>query len=171
MASHTSLPWLAEGLDYRVYRDQLPKREFGLATLSFLPLRWNEDSAQTNVYVIGGAGAVRQNQQTSGTSLAAFEFDRETRKFYGSLYCEALGIGTSAPIQLQRLTAGFAPYLADMDGIHTWLLLQIENQIFSPNQFTLIDVTPLLRITYNNALFQFGAGLNGTWQLDWTVEI
>ena len=171
MASHTSVPWLAEGLDYRVYRDQLPKRELAFATASFLPVRWNEDSAQTNLYLIVGGGGSRQNQQTSGSSLAAFELDRETRKFYGSIYCEALGIGTSEPIQLQRLTGGFAPYLADMDGIHTWLLIQIENQILNPNQTASTDVTPLLRITYNNALFQFGASFSGTWQFDWTIEI
>ncbi len=130
---------------------------FVLPQFNYKIFRQNEEDSQTNLYGSLGIGAGRYRDETEVAGLAAFQADYETRRIYTLLSAEHL---QTEGISLNRVRyrLGVAPYLADFEGIHTWLIAQVE---FTPELEEELTVTPMLRFFYKNYLLEFGVSLKG----------
>jgi hypothetical protein len=164
MANYTLLPSLSVGVHYAEYRREGETPRFFIPTLGFLVKRWNEYGLQANLYAEAGYGY--ESSSASGKGLGAIEADIESRRLYASTRAESLGIFEMGALGYCRLRTGFAPYLAPYEGIHAWVLFQLEYRTWT-SEYTL---TPMLRFFYQNVLFEIGQSLKGAWQFNWTVE-
>ena len=63
---------------------------------------------------------------------------------------------------------GFAPYVAGMNALQTWMIVQLS--YFQESKDQLI-VTPLMRFFYRNALWEIGANLEGNFFLSLMTHI
>jgi len=50
---------------------------------------------------------------------------------------------------------GFAPYIADFDGYHSWLMLQYSNHIEGGSNSS--TVMPVVRVFKDNILLEYGS--------------
>ena len=141
-------------------------REFYFPQFNFLLKRWNEADSQANLYLSGAYGLESTAGTTSGAALAAIEADWETRRYYISGKYQAIRLGTG-PLDYARARVGYAPYLAEFNELHTWLMIQAEYQ---PNTLGSVQVTPLLIFFYQNVLWEVGASTTGNWMFNFMVH-
>ena len=87
----------------------------------------------------------------------ALQSDWETRRFYSFLKVDYYGLKTST-LQLQG-RIGIAPYIADFDAIHTWLILQISD-VIEKNSHT-STLLPIIRVFRDSILVEFGSNFSG----------
>lgn len=123
---------------------------------AFLHQRWSDFDSQANLYSIVGAGV---SEDARGESLAlkgGLQADYETRRVYVALMAEALGGRSDS--QMVRTRAGVAPYLAETDGLHTFLVLQTD---FTPQGKEEWDITPLGRFFMGPFLWEIGMSIKG----------
>ena len=116
--------------------------------------RWNEKTSQANVYLKGGIG--QADPFGSGSvELAGFVgigADWETRRWFTSYEARAYDLGFDQTAR-QSVRVGVAPYIGDYGDLHTWLMLQVENQ---PESETPTTFTPLVRFFYDVQLLEVG---------------
>lgn len=119
--------------------------------------RKNEAESQTNLYGSIGLGTARYRGETNVAAVAAFQADFETRRIYTLLAGEHL---QTERIGLNRVRYrfGVAPYLADFEGFHTWLIGQVE---YTPELGQKWTVTPIVRFFYRNFLVEVGSSFEG----------
>jgi hypothetical protein len=139
---------LAAGLDVGRWGDE----NVAFATLAALPLKWNAAGARGNLYLTAGAGAVGSRPGY----LTQADADVESLTLYASARYERLWPDRHI---YSRVRAGFAPFVAPMDGLQIWMLLQWSHAA----------VGPVLRFMYKTALWELGADRRST-TLSWTVE-
>ena len=116
--------------------------------------RWNEKTSQANVYLKGGSGQADPFGSGSG-ELAGFVgsgADWETRRWFTSYEARAYDLGFDQTAR-QSVRVGVAPYIGDYGDLHTWLMLQVENQ---PKSETPTTFTPLVRFFYDVQLLEVG---------------
>jgi hypothetical protein len=133
------------------------------ARLNYLLHRWNQESAQANVFVWGGAGAATGNA-FSGTEAAVNvggQADYETRRLYASLktdYQKATAFG----IRVDTLQLGIAPYEHEYNQIATWLVVQARN--YTGGVANGIETAALLRFFKGGAWIEAGVTNGGKLQ-------
>ncbi|MDJ0920994.1 MAG: hypothetical protein QNI84_07685 [Henriciella sp.] len=116
--------------------------------------RWNEKNSQANVYLKGGIGQADPFGE-AGPDLAGFVgigADWETRRWFTSYEARAFDLGFDQTAR-QSARIGVAPYIGDYGDLHTWLMLQVENQ---PESETPTTLTPLVRFFYDVQLIEIG---------------
>ncbi|GAB5459154.1 MAG: hypothetical protein Hens3KO_21840 [Henriciella sp.] len=116
--------------------------------------RWNEKTSQANVYLKGGVGQADPFGE-AGAELAGFfgvSADWETRRWFTSYEARAYDLGFNQTAR-QSARIGVAPYIGDYGDLHTWLMLQVENQ---PESETPTTLTPLVRFFYDVQLLEIG---------------
>ncbi len=116
--------------------------------------RWNEKTSQANLYFKAAAGQADPFGPESA-ELAGFvgvAADWETRRWFTSYEARAYDVGSNQTAR-QAARVGIAPYIGDFGDLHTWLMLQVENQ---PESETPTTVTPLVRFFYNVQLLEIG---------------
>ncbi|GAB5455676.1 MAG: hypothetical protein Hens2KO_19050 [Henriciella sp.] len=116
--------------------------------------RWNEKHAQANLYFMGGVGQADAFGE-GGVDLAGFvgvAADWETRRWFTSYEARAYDLGFDKTFR-QAARIGVAPYIGDYGDLHTWLMLQVDNQ---PESDTPTTLTPLVRFFYDVQLVEFG---------------
>ncbi len=116
--------------------------------------RWNETGSQANLYLNLGAGQA-DPFGPEGPELAGFigvSADWETRRWFTSWSARAYDTGFDRTVR-QSARLGIAPYIGDYGDLHTWLMLQVENQ---PDSETPTTVTPLVRFFYDVQLLELG---------------
>lgn len=116
--------------------------------------RWNETGSQANLYFKAGLGQV-DRFGPGDTDLAGFvgiSADWETRRWFTSYEARAHDLGFDQSFR-QSARIGVAPYIGDYGDLHTWLMLQVENQ---PESETPTTVTPLVRFFYDVQLLELG---------------
>lgn len=116
--------------------------------------RWNEKSSQANIYLKGAVGQA-DPFGSSGAELAGFvgvSADWETRRWFTSYEARAYDLGFNQTAR-QSARIGVAPYIGDYGDLHTWLMLQVENQ---PESETPTTLTPLVRFFYDVQLLEIG---------------
>ncbi len=117
--------------------------------------RWNTPNSQANLYLKLGAGQADPFDSDIGTDAAGFVgigADWETRRWFVSYEGRAYDLGFDQDAR-QAARIGFAPYEGDYGDLHTWLMLQVENQ---PEAETPTVVTPLVRFFYDVQLLEIG---------------
>ena len=116
--------------------------------------RWNETGSQANVYLKGGVGQADPFGD-AGAELAGFigvSADWETRRWFTSYEARAYDLGFNQSAR-QSARIGVAPYIGDYGDLHTWLMVQVDNQ---PESETPTTLTPLVRFFYDVQLLEFG---------------
>ncbi|MEL6861674.1 MAG: hypothetical protein AAGL11_07540 [Pseudomonadota bacterium] len=116
--------------------------------------RWNETGSQANLYLNTGVGQ-GDPFGAGDTELAGFvglAADWETRRVFTSYETRAYDLGFDQSIR-HAARIGVAPYIGDYGDLHTWLMLQVENQ---PERETPTTLTPLVRFFYDVQLLEFG---------------
>jgi len=132
---------------------------FELGQFNYLFRRWNELESQANIYGSVGLGARHDSKlNESFAGFAAVEADYETRRVYTLFSAEALQSPGSADFHRLRYRAGVAPYKAPIDGLHTWVILQLD---YMPEMDQELTTTPLLRFFYNNYALEAGCSFDG----------
>lgn len=116
--------------------------------------RWNEKSSQANLYFKAGVGQA-DAFGPGDVDLAGFvgvAADWETRRWFASYEGRAYDLGFNQTAR-QAARVGVAPYVGDYGDLHTWLMLEVENQ---PESETPTTVTPLVRFFYGVQLVELG---------------
>ncbi|MEL7547432.1 MAG: hypothetical protein AAGJ84_12330 [Pseudomonadota bacterium] len=116
--------------------------------------RWNAKNAQANVYLKGSVGQADPFGEEDA-ELAGFigvGADWETRRWFTSYEARAYDLGFNQTAR-QSARIGVAPYIGDYGDLHTWLMLQVENQ---PESDTPTTLTPLVRFFYDVQLLEIG---------------
>ena len=144
-----------------------PNRDFFLPQVSFLLHRWNGLGYQANIYLTGAYGLERKDASSSPAALGAIEADIESRRYYASGKYQAIRMSDNGPLDYARARVGYAPYLAEFNELHTWLMLQAEYQ---PEYFRSVQVSPMLRFFYNNVLWEVGSSFTGNWMFNFMVH-
>jgi len=116
--------------------------------------RWNGDTSQGNLYFKAGAGQADPFGSDSA-ELAGFlgiAADWETRRWFVSYEGRAYDLGFGQDAR-QSARVGVAPYIGDYGDLHTWLMLQVEND---PEADTTTKLTPLVRFFYDVQQLEIG---------------
>ena len=95
------------------------------------------------------------------------QIDWESRRYYLDAELQAVRL-SSQPYNFARFRAGFAPYLADFEQLHSWFILQLERNSTLPGITT---VTPLIRLFYQNVLLEAGSSLEGEFNFNFMIHI
>jgi hypothetical protein len=154
--------------------------------VSVLPLRWNEEGRQSNIYISLGVGAGKE-PSASDKPFVVFpsghvqlDANTETRSRYFAMHWYSLGIFSNksfeeiANLQIRKngyhygkFRAGFAPYLAPFGGLHSFIILEAD---YAVNQKK-TSLTPIVRLFHQNLLLEFGVSVQGKAKLTCEVEL
>lgn len=129
----------------------------------YLVKRWNGDDYQTNIYVYGGMGAVRFNEQTGGGYFGGFEADTENRRYFGLIKAEYMNATIGDEFGHIEGRLGIAPYEAEYNEMASWFMVQAQ---WHPTLTQKFVITPLARIFYKSFLLEAGVSLKGDWMLN-----
>ena len=154
--NHSLRYWFAPAVQMLRFKEGASSPDYFLGKLNFLLFRKNAESYQGNIYVHGGAGYSRL--QRGSVYHAGFTADVENRRLYSLVEWNILQNSQSTEQRWWKARAGFAPYLADFEGIHSWFILEV-NQKSSGN--TKVEIVPTLRFFYQNLLWEIGSSLRG----------
>ena len=116
--------------------------------------RWNEQNAQANLYFQAWLGQADPFGDES-PELAGFvgvSADWETRRWFTSYEARGYDLTFDQSVR-HRARIGVAPYIGDYGDLHTWLMLQVDN---NPESDTPTTLTPLVRFFYDVQLLEFG---------------
>ncbi len=120
--------------------------------------RWNGESSQANLYAKLAAGGVEHHKDDGQDGAAFIELaaDWETRRWFVSYAARAWRIGERDMAQ-QSARLGVAPYIGDYGDLHTWIMVEIDN---NPTANDAVTTTPLLRFFKGVQMVELG----------WTLE-
>lgn len=136
---------------------------------NFLLKRWNGPNYQGNLYAVLGVGHSKITEESRGAVLSKLQFDIEDRDYYFLSSYSQVTTENLVDLRSGVVRAGFAPYVAKFDDIHSWLILEWRT-INRLNTGFVEDVTPLLRIFYKNLLFEIGHSFNGATRFKYIVH-
>ncbi|NQY96086.1 MAG: hypothetical protein HRT82_02905 [Henriciella sp.] len=132
--------------------------------------RWNTPNSQANLYFKAAAGQADPFSDGANVEAAGFVgvgTDWETRRWFVSYEGRAYDLGFDQDAR-QSARVGVAPYIGDYGDLHTWLMLQVENQ---PEAETPTTLTPLVRFFYDVQMLEIGyAPETEELMLNWIVR-
>lgn len=155
--------WLGAGIMHQ----QSGEEKWSNAHLGLLLKRWNELHSQANLYLFGGPGVVWNREQTDYFTRYGIQADWETRRLYTMGKVSIADSKKFGDEQYYEGRIGFAPYLAGFDDINAWAILQVSHSNTSENS---VQITPLLRMFYQNVLWEVGSSLKRDWLINFMVR-
>lgn len=146
---------------FGVRTDYMRNDETWLHTLTYNRLlqRWNNSDSQANLFLMTGAGFGDDHGDTALAGFGGIEADWESRRYYLSYENRFIASPVNDQYFDQKARVGIAPYIADYKSIHTWLMLQVQNNPSSEDKFV---VTPLVRLFNTEVLTEVGYSSNNT---------
>ena len=156
------------GVDFFHDTMEGPDRYFLIPRLSWLIKRWNGDHSQANVYVYGGVGAAKKGNVHELAGEGSLEADYETREVYFSGKATVVAAKGFDTLAIYQARVGFAPYVADFEGLHSWLILQGQYLPFA--KMNEVRIGPVLRLFYKNVLWEMGITHQGLWNFNFMVH-
>ncbi len=159
--SYTFHPNFSIGVKSDYYSNLNEYRDYKLG-MSSLIKRWYLKDSQANIYTSFYAGDFGQNvgqrNINGGVLQAQLDIDWESRSLYTAFATSLLKLdGQSLSKYSYRI--GFAPYIAGMNVLQTWLILQFRYFEELENK---INITPMMRFFYKNVLWEIGSNLKGS---------
>ncbi|MBX2833670.1 MAG: hypothetical protein KTR28_01725 [Micavibrio sp.] len=149
-------------------------QEFGINAVQMNNLlkRWNEKDSQANLYLKSGVGLAYSDygdfdHEVDAVAFTGISADWEDRRrfiSYENRYTEA---GDIADFFMQSARVGWAPYEGDYGDLHTWLMLQVDHNPESDQNFT---ATPLVRLFKGVHLFEAGISTEGKAMLNYVIR-
>jgi len=161
----------ATGLNLWRFNKDNKSTQFGLIRLNHLLKRWNTDDSQANIYLSSGIGVADTNIERKGTKsgyLGGIEADWETRKLFGSIKYYHFSAPKLTDVSITQARIGYSPFEADFDKLQAWVMLQ---GMYMGQIDKTVIVTPLLRLFYNNVLWEVGSSLRSEWFLNFMIHI
>jgi hypothetical protein len=170
MTAYTFDRNFALGLHISTFQRDDTRDTFYSPVVSYLALRLNEDRRQTNIYFTAGAGRLcplGDPDESIGANLFAFDLDSETRTMYGAIRHEITKAKGGPIFMYSRARLGFSPYTANVGGLHTWVLIQVDYDKWKGQT----EMTPMLRFFFQNMLWEMGSSMKGHFQFNWATEV
>jgi hypothetical protein len=150
--NHSLRYWFAPAVQVLRFTENTSKPDYFLGKLNFLAYRKNGEDYQANLYLHAGAG--RSSER--GVFHYGVTADAENRRVYFLGQWDSILNSARTERRWWKLRAGFAPYLAGFEGVHSWLILEANQKI--PGRVSLV---PTLRFFYQNVLWEIGSSLDG----------
>lgn len=164
--------WLGTGLMHAQVKNDgvaASKEEWTNLHLGWLIKRWNQAASQGNLYLYGGPGIVKTQNDSKYFTRLAVQADWETREVYTFFRYNTVRTNNDHYDDYQ-FRLGFAPYLADYNEINSWLFLQVDHRPQALMQEHEWSVTPVIRQFYKNVLWEFGSSLESNWMINLMVR-
>lgn len=139
---------------------------------AFLLKRWLFSDSQANIYTTLGAGAERKKKSWTSAEMGEVMADWEDRDYYVLGMQRWIGRHSNAddPNKIDlwhtKLRAGLAPFRSDTQDLGVWWIVQFDKH--NDQNWT---TTNLMRFYYKNVLWEVGANLNGSYQLNLMVHL
>ncbi len=150
---------LAAGLAYTSAKDADGERnEFVLGRVNWLGARRNRPNSQANLYLTAGAGFRTRGGHQSPAGLLGLQADYETPSFYTKFDGEALMSAGGHHMRRLRYRIGLAPYVADFDGLQTFVILDVH---YRPDMGAEWSVGPTVRLFKGRFLVEAGIDFDG----------
>lgn len=168
--------YLGTGVKYTMMKDkgfdedQGTKEQWVNLHLGYLVKRWNDYKYQGNLYLFGGPGYVFSDSNSEHNdeyfTRVGFQADWETRRIYTLARYNA-ALSKYRNVEEYTLRFGAAPYLAGFDDLNAWIILEAKHSPQSENE---TEVSPILRMFYQNILWEVGGSFNNNWILNFMVR-
>lgn len=155
----------AVSFNHDIWRDD--EASMDTLNLTYLVQRWNLPEAQGNVFVQMGAGVAENDGDIAPAMRGMLVADYETRRIYTEYTLELTHAGGVERTLTQQARAGFAPYLAETDQLHTWLVLQLDHR---PGAGDTLTLTPMVRMFYKEYLWEVGVSDRGDALLNLAIQ-
>ncbi len=159
--------WVAPSARMYWYTPGTDRPDAVLGGVNFLLHRWNGDDYQANIYSETAFGSSRFTGTNRGAYYLGLQSDAETRKYYGLIHVSTLRNWSRAETSHYEVRAGIAPYVAEYDALHTWLILQADRYTHLGSK---IRLSPFLRFFYRNVLWEIGSSLQGKFMLNTIIH-
>lgn len=128
-----------------------------MAQSNWLAKRWNKRGSQANIYLFSGFGASIHQSKQENIGHIGFQADWETRNLYTQLSTQTFLKSQSFHFINARI--GFAPYIANYNFLHTWLIFQVEDFIIANKHH--LTAMPVIRFFKDTYLFEIGSNFSG----------
>ncbi|MEM1086256.1 MAG: hypothetical protein AAGH90_00885 [Pseudomonadota bacterium] len=163
-------PTFQDSVGFYVERNWQRDVQFTGLQYNRLLQRWNGENSQANLYLKLGAGQADPFGD-GDESLAGFlgiAADWETRRWFISYEARGHDYGFDRHAY-QQGRIGFAPYIGDYGDVHTWLMLQVDND---PESDTPLTATPLVRFFYDVQMLEIGyTPERQRFMLNWIIRL
>lgn len=163
--------WFAPSLQLFRFTEGTSRPDMLLAKANFLAKRWNGPESQGNLYLHGGGGVsrLRPGEGNRGVYHVGATADWETRRVYFLGSGDVIRDGRGTQVTFWKLRAGFAPYVAEFDRLHTWVVLEANRKsVLGEGR---VEIVPTLRFFYENVLWEVGTSLSGDVHLNYIIHI
>lgn len=160
-------PTATDSIGLYVEQNQDMDQTFTGLQYNRLVRRWNAPQSQGNLYLKLGAGAADPfgSEDADFGSFAGIAADWETRRVFVSYDARARDFGGDESLS-HAARVGLAPYVAEFGALHTWAMVEVENNPEADNPVT---ITPLLRLFKGPLLVEAGYTLEEEeFMLNWT---
>jgi hypothetical protein len=138
-------------------------RDITYARVNYLVKRWNQASAQANLFTWGGAGNARVDGDRDVFAWnAGAQPDYETRRVYVSAKSDYHDAPSDFAHRIDTLQLGLAPYRHEYGGLATWFVLQGRD--YTGEIRDGIEWALLLRLFKGSAWVEAGATTDGKLQ-------
>jgi hypothetical protein len=136
------------------------RREFAGLTYTRLLRRWNLPHAQSNLWLVGMAGAARAAERSGSESSGSLALlaDYETTRVYTGAGLERMRSG-SWRHDTAYARAGFSFFEVEYEETQPWLVLEVKRERFTAS--TKDTVTPLLRLIHRRYFVELGRNRDG----------
>jgi hypothetical protein len=162
--------WIAPSLQLFRFTEGTNRPDVLLGKVNFLAKRWNGYDYQANIYLHAGGGVSRLFGERRGVYHLGATADIENRRLYLSGEADTLRDGDGTQTFFWKVRGGFAPYVADFSGLHTWLVLEARRMTLR-NEHRRVEVIPTLRFFYQNVLWEVGSSLSGDVYFNYIIHI
>ena len=117
--------------------------------------RWNLSKSQSNIYFFSGLG-FKGDEASKLIKHVGVQVDWEDRRVYTHAHLHSYHTDKSRYFFQYRF--GVAPYVAEFNAIHSWLIVQIDTQFLGEEQCT--TLMPVIRVFKDNVLLEWGHNFN-----------
>lgn len=136
---------------------------------NFLILRLNEPHSQANIYLQSSVGFSSEAELAEDlTGDLGMMLDWEDRRFLISYQNRYTWYPRAPDLLEHSARLGVAPYIGDYGDVHTWLMLQVDQDNLDGDAWLF---TPLVRLLYSVNLFEVGYSLKGDWLFNYTLRL
>lgn len=134
--------------------DQYQDVAIGINTLV---KRWLQHDSQGNLYLGAHAGKYKDSNGDGQVTHSFLMADWENRENY-LLFKARMFFYDRRETQDYTARYGFAPYVAGMNELQSWLILQVY---YHEEQSKETVITPMMRFFYKNVLWEIGSSTKG----------
>jgi hypothetical protein len=160
--------WLAPSVQVLRLTEGTNRPDVVLGKLNFLLGRWNRPDSQGNLYAHAGYGVSRLSGEQRGAYHLGLTADWEDRRYYVLGQWETLRTSRGTEAVMWKTRAGFAPYVAPFDRLHTWLILEANRKSRGDGR---VNIVPFLRFFYENVLWEVGSTLSGDVHFNYIIHL